>query len=157
MIEFLKNPEECKQLIALKKLLPFTSKKINNIPEKSVFWNCVDKLKKAPDANLQLIANEIENAIDNAKTSDDQLIIVFYWLNLFGYYPDNLTQIEKIKSNFSDALHGIYGIACDAILTLDKRFAKRIAAAIGALRLKTEVGTDANELLHRIAKRTGSW
>lgn len=139
MIEFLKNPEECKQLIALKKLLPFISKEINNIPEKSVFWNCVDKLKKAPDANLQLIANEIENAIDNAKTSDDQLIIVFYWLNLFGYYPDNLTQIEKIKSNFSDALHGTYGIACDAILTLDKRFAKKIAAAIGALRLKTEV------------------
>lgn len=154
MIEFLKNPEECKQLIALKKLLPFTSKEINNIPEKSVFWNCVDKLKNATDANLQLIANEIENAIDNAKTSDDQFVIVFYWLNLFGYYPDNLARIEKTQSNWSDALHGTYGIACDGILTLDKRFAKRITAAIGALGLKTEVGTDANELLHRLAEKS---
>lgn len=156
MLEFLKNQEECKQLIALKKLLPFTSKEINNIPEKSVFWNCVDKLKNAADVNLQLIANEIENAIDNAETSDDQLVLVFYWLNLFGYYPDDLTRIEKTKSNFSDALHGTWGIACDAILTLDRRFAKRIAASIGALRLKTEVGTDANELLYRIAQTTGS-
>lgn len=159
MLEILKNPEEytqlCKHLIALKKLLPFTSE-INNIPEKSVFWNCVDKLNNAADANLQMIANEIENAIKNAKTIVDQLIIVLNWLNLFGYWPDKLTRIEKIKSNFSDALHGTYGIACDAILTLDKRFAKRIAAAIGALRLKTEVGIDGNELLHQIAQKSGS-
>ncbi|MEK7789400.1 MAG: hypothetical protein AAB283_05730, partial [Planctomycetota bacterium] len=100
--------------------------------------------------------NEIENAIKNAKTIVDQLIIVLNWLNLFGYWPDKLTRIEKIKSNFSDALHGTYGIACDAILTLDKRFAKRIAAAIGALRLKTEVGIDGNELLHQIAQKSGS-
>lgn len=160
MLEFLKNPEEykqlCKQLIALRKLLPFSSIEINNIPEKSVFWNCVDKLKNAADANLHLIANEIENAIENSKTIDDQLMIVLSWLNLFGYYSDNLTRIEKIKSNFSDALHGTYGIACDAILTLDKRFAKRIGAAIGALRLKTEVGIDANELFRRIAETAGS-
>jgi len=160
MREILKNPEECmqscKQLIALKRQLPFTSREINNIPENSVFWTCVDKLKNAADANLRLIANEIENTIERAKMIDDRLMIVFYWLNFFGYYSDNLTQIEKIKSNFSDALHGTYGIACDAIFTLDKRFAKRIAVVIGTLKLKTEVGTDAKELLRRIAQTTGS-
>ena len=160
MAEFLRNPDEykelCKQLIGLRKLLTFAPKEINNIPEKSVFWKCVDNLKNDADANLQLIGNEIENTIVNAKTIEDQLIIVFNWLNLFGYYPDNLTRIEKIRSNFSDALHGTYGIACDAILTLDRRFAKRIAAAVAALKLRTEVGTDANELLHRIANKSGS-
>lgn len=159
MQEILKNPEEymklCKQLIALKKRLPFTPIEINNIPEQSVFWNCVDKLKNAADANLLIIADEIKNAIYNAKTIVDQFIIVFQWLNLFGYYPDKLTRIEKIKSNFSDALHGTYGIACDGILTLDKRFEKRITAAMGALSVETEVGTDANELLHRIAQKSG--
>lgn len=159
MREILKNPEEymqlCKHLIALKKRLPFTSREINNIPKNSVFWTCVDKLKNAADANLQLIANEIENAIGKAKTIDDQLMIVFNWLNLFGYYPDNLTRIERIRSNFSDALHGTYAIACDGLLTLDNDFAKRIAAAMGALRVETEVGTDANELLHRIAQKSG--
>lgn len=92
-----------------------------------------EKLKNSTDANLKLIGNEIENAIENAKTIDDQLMIVFYWLNLFGYYPDNLTRIKRIRSYFSDALHATYGIACDAILTSDRRFAQRIAAAIGAL------------------------
>ena len=82
-------------------------------------------------------------------------MIVFNWLNLFGYYPDNLTRIERIRSNFSDALHGTYAIACDGLLTLDNDFAKRIAAAMGALRVETEVGTDANELLHRIAQKSG--
>ncbi|GBE40040.1 hypothetical protein BMS3Bbin08_02676 [bacterium BMS3Bbin08] len=160
MREILKNPEEymqlCKQLIALKRQLPFTSREINNIPEHLVFWTCVDKLKNAADANLQLIADEIKNAIDNKKTIDDQFMIVSQWLNLFGYYPDKLTRIEKIKSNFSDARHGTYGIACDGILTLDKRFTKRITAAMSALRLETIVGTDANELIHRIALRTGT-
>lgn len=160
MQEILKNPEEymqlCKHLITLKKQLPFTPIEINNIPEKSVFWICVDKLRNAADANLQLIADEIGNGIGNAKLIDDQFMIVFYWLNFFGYYSDDLTRIEKIKSNFSDALHGTYGIACDAIFTLDKRFAKRITAVIGALKLKTEVSTDANELLHRITQTTGS-
>jgi hypothetical protein len=159
MQEILKNPKEymqlCKQLIALKRQLPFTPKEINNISENSVFWACVDKLKNDTDAILQLIGNEIENAIEKAKTIDDQLMIVFSWLNLFGYYPDNLTRIERIRSNFSDARHGTYGIACDGILTLDKRFAKRITAAMGALRLETAVSTDANELLHRIAQKSG--
>lgn len=158
--EVLKHPEEykqlCMQLIGLKKLIPFTPKEINNIPENSVFWRCVEELKNSTDANLKLIGNEIENTIENAKTIDDQLMIVFNWLNFFGYYPDNLTRIERIRSNFSDALHATYGIACDAILTSDRRLAKRIAAAIGALKLGTEVGTDANELLHRIAEKSGS-
>jgi hypothetical protein len=157
MAEFLRNPDEykelCKQLIGLRKLLPFASNKINNIPEKSVFWKCVDNLKNDADANLQLVGNEIENAIANAKTIEDQLMIVFNWLNLFGYYQDNLTRIERIRANFSDALHGAYGIACDAILTLDRKFAKRMAAAVAALELGTEVGTDANELLHRITNK----
>lgn len=160
MREILKNPEEymqlCKQLITLKKRLPFTPIEINNIPEKSVFWNCVDKLKNAADANLLIIADEIKNAIEKAKTIDDQLMIVFNWLNLFGYYPDNLTRIERIRSNFSDARHGTYGIACDGILTLDKRFAKRITAAMCALRLETAVSTDANELFHLIAQKSGA-
>ena len=114
----------------MKKLIPFTPKEINNIPESSVFWSCVEELKNSTDANLKLIGNEIENAIENAKIINDQLDIVFTWLNLFGYYPDNLTRIERIRSNFSDFLHATYGIACDAILTLDRRFAKRIAGAI---------------------------
>ena len=160
MNDVLRNPEEyrelCRQLINLKKLLPFTSKEINNIPENSIFWTCIGKLKYATDANLQRIGNYIENAIENAKTIDDQLEIVFLWLNLFGYYPDDLTRIERVRSNFSDAMHATYGIACDAILTLDKRFAKRVAAVIGAFELRTEVSTDANELLHRIAEKSGS-
>jgi len=159
MNEVLRNPEEyrelCRQLIYLKKLLPFTSKEINNIPENSVFWACVEKLKNTTDANLELIGNYIANAIEKAKTTNDQLEIVFLWLNLFGYYPDDLTRIERVRSNFSDVKHATFGIACDAILTLDKRFAKRLAAAIGALKLRTEVSTDANELLHRIADKSG--
>ena len=158
--EALKDPEQykqlCKQLIGLKKLIPFAPKDINNIPENSVFWSCVKELDNSTDATLKLIGNEIESAIENAKTIDDQFMIVFNWLNLFGYYPDNLTRIERIRSNFSDAMHATYGIACDAILTSDRRFAKRIAAAIGALKLGTEVGTDANELLHRIADKSDS-
>lgn len=159
MDQILGNPERyrelCGQLIYLKKLLPFTSKEINNIPGNAVFWTCIGLLKYAADANLQRIGNHIGNAIKNAKTIDDQLEIVFFWLNLFGYYPDDLTRIERVKSNFTDAKHATYGIACDAILTLDKRFAKRVAAAIGALELKTDVSTDANELLHRIAEKSG--
>jgi len=160
MNEILKDPEEykrlCMQLIGLKKLIPFTPKKINNIPENSVFWSCVEELKNSTDANLKLIGNEIENAIANAKTIDDQLMIVLNWLNFFGYFPDDLAQLDIIRSNFSDALHATYGIACDAILTSDRRFAKRMAAATGALNLETEVGTEVNELLHRIAEKSGS-
>ena len=160
MNKVLKNPEEykelCRQLIFLKTLLPFAPKEINNIPENSVFWTCVEKLKNASNANLQLIGNFIGNEIESAKMIDDQFTIVFLWLNLFGYYPDDLTRIDRVRSNFSDSNHALYGIACDAILTLDKKFAKRVAAAIGALKLKTEVSTDANELLHRIAEKSGS-
>ena len=160
MNEVQKNQEEykqvCKQLIGLKKLIPFTSKEINNIPENTVFWSCVERLKKSTVPKLKLIGNEIENVIENEKTIDDKLLIVFTWLNLFGYYPDNLTSIERIKFNYSDALHAAYGIACDAILTSDRRFAKRIKAAISALKLVTKVGTDANELLHRITGESGS-
>jgi hypothetical protein len=160
MAEFLRNPDEykesCKQLIGLRKLLPFAPREINNIPENSVFWECIDNLKNDADANRQVIGNEIEGAIATAKTIEDRLEIVLSWLNLFGYYPDNLTRKEKIRSYFSDTLHGTYCIACDAILTLDRRFAKRIAAAIAALKLRTEVGTDANELLRRIANKSGS-
>jgi hypothetical protein len=158
--EALEHPDEYKQLfkqlIGLRKLIPFTPRRINNIPERSVFWSCVGELKLSTDANLKVIGNEIENAIENAKTIEDQFMIVFSWLNLFGYYPDNLTRIERIRSNFSDVSHATYGIACDAILTLDKRFAKRVHAAICALELTTEVGTDANELLQRIADKSGS-
>ena len=140
----------CKQLLYLKKLLPFTAKEINNIQERSVFWYCVDKLKNSADANLQLIGNCIENEIDGAKMIVYQFTIVFQWLNLFGYYPDDLTQKNRVRSNSSDANHATYAIACDAMLTLDKRFAKRTAAAMGALKLKTKVSTDVNELLSRI-------
>lgn len=155
MDKVLSNPEEynelCRQLIHLKTLLPFTPKEINNIAENSVFWTCVDRLKNATDVNLQLIGNFIQNEIEIAKTIDDQFTIIFLWLNLFGYYPDDLTRINRARSNFSDANHATYAIACDAMLTLDKKFAKRAAAAMGALKLKTEVSTDANGLLHRIA------
>jgi hypothetical protein len=82
---------------------------------------------------------------------DDQFTFVFFWLNFFGYYPDDLRKIDKVRSNFSDSNHATYGIACDAILTMDKRFARRLKAAMGALELKTEICTDANELLRRIS------
>ncbi|MGA2518066.1 MAG: hypothetical protein ABSG44_16140 [Thermodesulfobacteriota bacterium] len=160
MNKVLSDPQEYKelyrQLLHLKTLLPFTPKEINNIPEKSVFWTCVGKLKSTTDPNLQLIGNFIENEIESAKTIDDQFTIVLLWLNLFGYYPDDLTRKDRVRSNFSDANHATYAIACDGILTLDKKFAKRAAAAMGALKLETEVNTDANELLHRIAEKSGS-
>jgi hypothetical protein len=160
MSKVLSDPQEykelCRQLLYLKTLLPFTPKEINNIPEESVFWICVGELKSATDANLQLIGDFIENEIESAKTIDDQFTIVFFWLNLFGYYPDDLTRKDRVRSNFSDANHATDAIACDAMLTLDKKFAKRAAAAMGALKLKTEVSTDANELLHRLALRSGS-
>lgn len=160
MNKVLSDPQEfkelCKQLLHLKTLLPFTPKEINNIPEKSVFWTCVGKLKSATDPNPLLIGAFIENEIESAKTIDDKFTIVFLWLNLFGYYPDDLTRKDRVRSNFSDANHATYAIACDGMLTLDKKFAKRAAAAMGALKLKTEVSTDANELLHRIAKKSGS-
>ncbi len=161
MNRVLKNPQEyrelCRQLIYLKTLLPFTPKEINNMPENSVFWTCANKLKSAVDANLRLIGNFIENEIENATTIDEQFTIVFDWLNRFGYYPDDLTRKDIVRSNFTDARHATYAIACDAfaILTLDKKFAKRATAAIRALKLKTEVTTDANELLHRIAALSG--
>jgi hypothetical protein len=159
MDRVLSNQEEyrelCRQLINLKTLLPFTPKEINNIPEDSVFWACVGRLKGAPDANLQLIGNFIQDEIESAKTIDDQFTIVFFWLNLFRYYPDDLTRIDRVRSNFSDANHATYAIACNGMLTLDKKFAKRASAAMGALKLKTEVSTDANELLHRIAALSG--
>lgn len=160
MSKVLSDPQEykelCRQLLHLKTLLPFTPKEINNIPEKSVFWICVGELKSATDANLQLIGDFIENEIESAKTIDDQFTIVFFWLNLFRYHPDDLTRKDRVRSNFSDANHATDAIACDAMLTLDKKFAKRAAAAMGALKLKTEVSTDANELLHRIAEKSGS-
>jgi len=153
------DPQEYKelsrQLLHLRELLPFTPKEINNIPEKSVFRTCVGKLKSASNQSLQLIGDFIENEIKSAKTIDDQFTIVFLWLNLFGYYPDDLTQKDEVRSNFSDGNHAAYATACDGLLTLDKRFAKRAAAAMGALELKTEVSTDANELLHRIAALSG--
>jgi len=153
------DPQEYKelsrQLLHLRALLPFTPKKINNISERSVFWTCVSKLKSASSPRLQLIGDFIDNEIKSAKTIDDQFTIVFHSLNLFGYYPDDLTQKDKVRSNFSDANHATYAIACDGLLTLDKRFAKRAAAAMGALELKTEVSTDANELLHQIAALSG--
>ena len=155
MDKILSDPHEykelCRQLLHLKGLLPFTPKEINNIPEKSVFWTCVDRLKKASDANLQLICDSIEEEIKNAKTIENQFMIVFNWLNFFGYYPDDLTKQDKVRSNFSDANHATYAIACDAMLTLDKRFAKRTAAVFSALNLKTVVSTDTDELLRRIA------
>jgi len=151
----LSNPQEyrelCGQLIHLKTLLPFTAREINNIPEKSVFWISVDKLKSDTDVNLQIIGGSIQDQIESAETIEDQFTIVFFWLNLFGYYPDDLTRKERVRSNFSDDNHATYAIACDALLTLDKKFAKRAEAAISALNLKTEVSTDANELLHRIS------
>lgn len=159
MNKVLSNPEEykeCRQLLHLTALLPFTPKEINNIPENSVFWTCIDKLKSATDANLQLIGNFIKNEIESAKTIDDQFASVFLWLNIFRYYPDDLTRIDRVRSNFSDANHATCAIACDGMLTLDKKFAKRTAAAMGALRLKTEVSTNANELLHLIAEKFGS-
>jgi hypothetical protein len=159
MDKVLRDPQEykelSKQLLHLKALLPFSPMEINNIPEKSVFWSCVNKLKCATDANLQRIGNFIETKIENTGTIDEQFTIVFNWLNLFGYYPDDLTQKHKVRSNFTDGNHATYAIACDGLLTLDKRFAKRAAAAMGALELKTEVSTDANELLHRIAALSG--
>jgi len=160
MNRVLSDPAEykmlCRQLIHLKTLLPFTPKEINNIPENSVFWTCVDKLKKATEPNLQLIGNFIENEIESAKTIDDQFTLVFFWLNYFGFYPDDLKRKNGVRSNFSDANHAANAIACDGMLTLDNKFAKRAAAAIAALKLKTEVSTDANELLHRIAEKSGS-
>lgn len=131
----------------MKQLLPFTPIELNNIRENSIFWTCVEKLKNADDETLRLIGNGIEDGIRNASTVFDQLEIVFLWLNLCGYWPDDMTRIERIRSNCSDARHAEYGIACDAMLTSDKRFVKRVAAAIGALKLATEVSTDANELL----------
>ncbi len=151
LINAQKYRELCGQLIHLKTLLSFTPREINNIPEKSVFWTCVDKLKNASNANLQVIGGFIQDEIESAKMIDDQFTIVFFWLNFFGYYPDDLTRKNRVRSNFSDANHATFAINCDAILTLDKKFAKRAAAAISALNLKTEVITDANELLHRVA------
>jgi hypothetical protein len=137
MNKVLSDPQEykelCRQLLHLKTLLPFMPKEINNIPEKFVFWTCVDKLKSATDSNLQLIGNFIENEIESAKTIDDQFTIVFSWLNFFGYYPDDLTRKDRVRSNFSDSNHATCAIACDAMLTLDKKFAKRAADAMGAM------------------------
>ena len=159
MGKVLRDPQEYKelsrQLFHLKALLPFTPKEINNIPEKSVFCVCIGKLKSASNQSLQLIGDFIESEIKSAMTIDDQLTIVFLWLNLFGYYPDDLAQKDEVRSNFSDGNHAACAIACNGLLTLDKRFAKRAAAAMGALELKTEVSTDANELLHRIAALSG--
>lgn len=159
MGKVLHDPQEYKelsrQLLHLKALLPFTPKEINNVQEKSVFWTSVGMLKSAKSSNLRLIGEFIENEIESAKTIDDQFTIVFLWLNLFGYYPDDLTQKDEVRSNFSDANHATYAIACDGLLTLDRRFAKRASAAMGALALKTEVSSDANELLHRIAALSG--
>jgi hypothetical protein len=124
--------QQCAALIHLRQLLPFTPRELNNIRENSIFWTCVEKLNNADDETLRLIGNGIEDGIRNASTVFDQLEIVFLWLNLFGYYPDDMTRIKRIRCNLSDARHAEYGIACDAILTSDKRFVKRVSAAIGA-------------------------
>jgi hypothetical protein len=159
MDKVLSDPQEYKelsrQLLHLKALLPFTPKEINNIPEKSVFWTCVGKLKSTSNSNLRPIGEFIENEIKSAKGIDDQFEIVFLWLNLFGYCPDDLTHKNRVRSNFSDKNHATNAIACDGMLTLDKKFAKRAAAAMGALKIKTEVGSDVNELLHRIVALSG--
>ena len=148
-----KYKELCRQLLHLQTFLPFTPREINNIPKKFVFWACVSKLKSTTDPNLQCIGNFIEDMIESAKTIDDQFMTVFFWLNLFGYYPDDLTQKNRVRSNFSDSNHATCAIACDGMLTLDKKFAKRTAAAMGALKLKTEVSTNTNELLYRLTHK----
>ncbi len=154
MAQILESEEEykklCGQLLFLRELLPFTAKEINNIPARSVFWVCVQRLKDASDENLQVIGNHICEAVQSAETITEQFDTVFLWLNFFGYHPDDLTQIARVRANFSDGMHAAYSINCNGMLTVDKRFAKRAAAAIGALELRTKVGTSAQELLQSI-------
>jgi hypothetical protein len=155
---FIKNPDEDESLvglIALKKLLPFAPKEINNIGAATVFWECIDRLKNANDEALFTLAEGIKSAIEKAKDICDQIFLVLIWLNFFGYYSDDLKEIAKTRSFFSDAEHGTYGIACDGILTLDKRFAKKLEAAIRALELETKVASDASDLLARIGAKAG--
>jgi hypothetical protein len=155
MKEVLSNPQKHRalsyQLLHLKAQLPFKSKEINNIPNSTVFWTCVDMLKNSIDPNLQFLGGFVENEISSAKTIVSQIEVVLFWLNFFEYYPDDLRKISKVRSNISDARHATYAIGCKGMLTLDKNFAKRAAAAMSALEIKTEVGTDANLLLHQIA------
>ena len=75
--------------------------------------SCVSGLKNNTDQNLQLIGRFIEDQIESAKTIYDQFTIVFSWLNLFGYHPDDLTLKKRVRSNFSDANHATNAIACD--------------------------------------------
>ncbi len=159
MGKVLRDPQQYKelsrQLLHLRELIPFTPREINNIPKRSVFWTCVGKLKSDSNPNVQVIGNFIENDIESATTIGEQFDKVFLWLNVFRYHPDDLTKKNKVQSNFSDGQHAASAIACDGLLTLDTNFAERAAAAMGALRLKVEVSTDARELLGHIAALSG--
>ncbi len=155
-LKMMNNLKEGEQLINLKHYVPlFETKIINNITDKNVFWKCVEDLRSSTDANRRVIGDHIKDSIDKAKTIDDQMEIVLNWLNLFGYYTDDLNRKEKVKSNYSDIKHAKYAIACDGILTFDKRFAKKLVAALNALKVETlEVGAEAKDLFERIfAKR----
>jgi hypothetical protein len=150
MLKFMKSPEEDEWLaglISLKKMLPFASKEINNIEAAKVFWECIDRLRNAGNETLFALGEGIRSDMEKARDICDQVFIVLIWLNFFGYYSDSLKQLTKTRSFFSDAEHGAYGIVCDGVLTRDKRFARKLEAAIRALNLETKVGSDATILL----------
>jgi hypothetical protein len=159
MQAFTENPEQderISELVSLKELLPFRAKEINNIRVKTVFWELIGRLTSSGDEALLALGEGIKEAIVSAKDVCDQIFIVLIWLNFFGYHSDSLDAITRTRSFFSDAEHGAYGIACDGVLTLDRRFARKLKAAIEALELETKVGADAKELLSLIADKSSS-
>ncbi len=66
----------------------------------------------------------------------------YSFLNVLGYWPDkHISKIASIISFNSDALHVAYSSCCDALLTADKRLAKKASATFDYFNISTEILT----------------
>ena len=112
-------------------------KKIEGFNALNRIFSYLDEVK--PE-NLLQIKEIYKDIFDEDKRIFNRIFIIYDFLNLIGYYPDeSLNKENKLLRSNLDRSHATLGCFCDILVTHDKRFIKKIKVIYEHFNIATKI------------------
>lgn len=112
-------------------------KKIEGFNALNRIFSYLDEVK--PE-NLLQIKEIYKDIFDENKRIFNRIFIIYDFLNLIGYYPDeSLNKENKLLRSNLDRSHATLGCFCDILVTHDKRFIKKIKVIYEHFNIATKI------------------
>lgn len=112
-------------------------KKIEGFNALNRIFDYLDEVKPEDFPSLKVVFN---NAFAENENISNRISLIYDFLNLIGYYPDEfLNKENKFLRSSLDRSHAMIGCFCDIFVTHDQRFIKKMKVIYEHFNIATEI------------------